>query len=249
MLRVLDRNADITHPLRRAASSSRSTGWPARQSGGRTQRLVLLRQRDRVAGRLRRVRPLRRRPDLVGLPRLDRGDAGPGGGRLLARAVRARVPGQALRRRTIACDGSTKPCSRVAAALRSAGVGRHDGRARPRRRSRSSSGPGAAIGRESTAAPARPGARPKRRLRPLRRHQEAPARAAEPAGSARREHRQGRRAGRGSAARRRPPDLGRDRHRREGGGGRRGPARRRRCATTTRSRPSRAPGPIGVPVP
>ena len=35
----------------------------------------------------------RRRSDLVGLPRLDRGAAGPGGGRLLARAVRPGVGG------------------------------------------------------------------------------------------------------------------------------------------------------------
>ena len=64
-------------------------------------RLVLLRQRDRVAGRRRRGSRPRRRPDLVGLPRLDQRDAGAGGGRIVARALR---PGR-VRGRPPARDG------------------------------------------------------------------------------------------------------------------------------------------------
>ena len=95
VIRVLDRNADITtrYGGRLRPVDRRARRWPERRP---PQRLVLLRQRDRVADRLGRVRPLRRRPDLVGLPRLDRRDARAGGGRLVARAVPARLPGAPL---------------------------------------------------------------------------------------------------------------------------------------------------------
>ena len=58
-------------------------------------RLVLLRQRHRGLGRRGRLPAARRRGDLVGLPRLVARPVRAGRGRLLARAVRRRLRGQA----------------------------------------------------------------------------------------------------------------------------------------------------------
>ena len=75
MIRFLDREAEIT--TRYGGGFVQSIdGRRGRARRRPLQRLVLLRQRDRVAGRRGRGRGPRRRPDLVGLPRLDRRDAG-----------------------------------------------------------------------------------------------------------------------------------------------------------------------------
>ena len=88
MIRFLDREAEIT--TRYGGGFVHSIdGIAGEIADGRSPRLVLLRQRDRVPARRRRGRGPRRRPDLVGLPRLDRRDRDPGGGRLVARAVPA----------------------------------------------------------------------------------------------------------------------------------------------------------------
>ena len=183
-------------------------------------RLVLLRERGRVAGRGGGLSAARRLPRLVGLPGLDRRDARAGGGRLLARAVRARVPGTALDRASGLPDrrarlrhghwptgGCGCPGSWLRPALDHAGHRsvERDPEGNPRE-------------------PARRGTRPKRRLRPLRGHQEAFAGSAKSAGSARREHWQGRRADCSPAARGRAADLGGDRNRLKGSSGRREPA-------------------------
>ena len=62
------------------------------------------------------------RPDLVGLPVLDRGLSGPGGRRLVAGAVPARLRRQALRHRRSSASARTGTCAAVVAALRVVGV-------------------------------------------------------------------------------------------------------------------------------
>jgi len=102
-------------PLPRPRDRSRDPLWrrlravdrrSLRQLRGWSQlRLVLLRERDRVAGRIGRGRRSRRRSDLVGLPRLDRCDAGSRRRRLLAGAV---PPALGLRRRAAPRPGRVR---------------------------------------------------------------------------------------------------------------------------------------------
>ena len=109
---------------------------------------------------------------------------------------------------TVDCEASQSACQLVADRLHSAGIATAPptvggirvvvgGVAKAQRRSRR----------------ARPRRLPERKrcLRSIRHHQEATARGAKPAGSARRKHWQGRRADCSSATGRRPPDLGGDR--------------------------------------
>ena len=90
VLRVLDRNADIE--TRYGGGFVQSIdGLAGGTSGGRRSDWFFYVNGIESPIGVRRVRPLGRRPDLVGLPRLDRRDAGPGGRRLLAGAVPARL--------------------------------------------------------------------------------------------------------------------------------------------------------------
>ena len=94
VMRALERSADDHHPLRRRLRAvDRGCGSATRAR--RLARLVLLRQRGRGDRRRRRLPAARGRVGLVGLPRLGRGDAGAGRGRLLAAAVRRRLRRQA----------------------------------------------------------------------------------------------------------------------------------------------------------
>ena len=88
-MRLLERDADIS--TRYGGGFVQSIDGLAGGARGRSSRLVLLRRRGRVAGRRRRLPAAGRRGDLVGLPRLVRGAARAGGGRLLAAAVPRRL--------------------------------------------------------------------------------------------------------------------------------------------------------------
>ena len=218
--------APRSRPATAAASSSRSTASPAGAADGRASDWFFYVERDRVAGRRRRVRARRRRPGLVGLPRLDRGDAGAGGGRLLARAVRARVRRASGIATAVVCLARAassacrcRPPRGVRSVERLVMRRRRDGATpaerddpRPRRALGRGSGPTPT----PACSPRAPsdsgvfarfsGARPRRCSTLLNQR-------AEVAGSLGR----GGGAGGRAAARRRPADLGRDRHRRRPG--------------------------------
>ena len=112
-------------PATAAASCSRSKGSKPKQAPTAPLRLVLLRQRRRVAGRRRRLPAAGRRADLVGLPRLGRREQVPavvgswpapftGGYEGTAPAGRGRVRrrGRGVRRRS--GGGSRAPASTIA---------------------------------------------------------------------------------------------------------------------------------------
>ena len=136
------------------------------------ERLVLLCERHRVAGRLDGLRPGGRRPDLVGLPGLDSRDAGPRGGGLLAGAVRARVPGKSMD-----AGGLLRGRRRALQRRRSGpeGVGREGGRTRRLGRDRRHRGrPLERDPPRSSPVAARERAGSQRRLRALRRRARSP---------------------------------------------------------------------------
>ncbi len=204
----------LRRPLRAVDRRSRR-----RRERGPALRLVLLRQRDLVRGRLGRGARPGRRQDLVGLSRLDRRDAGSGGGRVVARAVRAglgrgrrpagagRVPGRRQRLR----DRGRSPRRR-----------RGEGKRRAR-------GGRAAARRRGAPAPGRPLERGARRPRGRRA-------AWRPVGERRVRDLQG------PGRRRLPPD----RPRPDGGAGQGSrpapPAWWPRCMAAARRRPGSSPG-------
>ena len=238
-MRVLEREADDLDPLRRRLRAVDRR--PRRRDASARPRLVLLRQRGRVAGRRSRLLAARRRGDLVGLPRLGRGDAGPGRGRLLAAAVRGRLrrPGRARSRSCLGGGGGLRDGSRGA----SRGGGEGWRPARPQGAIRVLVGPWARLRGDAAAAQLEDGPqasgvfaeiggeggcrleRP-RRSTASRRRAFGPA----PAWSRRPAATKSRRPGSSPAA--------------GGRGARRRPAcsTRPTCATTTRSRPKAASG-------
>ena len=218
--------------------------------------LVLLRERHRGGRGRGGARGVRRRPRVVGLPRLERGDARAGGRGLVPRAVPARIRGEAVSRADGLRAGRARgvPGRGRAARPGAASIAEHD-RDRRRPRARTCCAWSWAGGRTCAAT---------RRRRQI---EEGPAESgvfarrcaaaaaatsstcstragAWCAGSAPGSRDRGGDALRGAAA-----DLGRDGHRRRGPRARGAAARRaHRCATGSRSRPT-ADRSAGLPVP
>ena len=119
VMRMLERSFQRADALRRRLRrvdrrAHRGLGAP---------RLVLLRQRHPGASGRGHDRRPSGRPDLVGPPRLERHRLGPGGRRLLSRAVRPRAStASGSRRRSNAPPTSATACKQVSADLNAIGV-------------------------------------------------------------------------------------------------------------------------------
>ena len=139
-----------SRPATAAASCSRSTASKARQGADGPRDWFFYVERGRVDGRRRRLPAARRRGDLVGLPRLGRGDAGAGRGRLLAAALPRRL-------RRPAAGRSRSSAAAARRGLRDGARPARGGRGRARRRGdaeRRDPGPGRPLGARSRDDPA-----------------------------------------------------------------------------------------------
>ena len=218
-------------------------GVRSQTDGRHAARLVLLRERHRGRQRRGRARGACRRSRLVGLPRLERGDARAGGGRLLPGALPARLRGQALSGAARLCAGrdatSATRCATGSSATGSRRPSSALGTAVGKDTLRLVSGEWAdvrvdAAARKLEDGPAESGvfARPVRRAATAFEFELLDAQGRTVADA-----RPGRRAGGGHALRGAAADVGRDRHRRRRGRARRRAARPRpRCATASRWR-------------